>query len=120
MMRTAIAVGPAVVVGSGGGATSTSTTSWDPPNRVRLPWLTAVHAAVRPAGTMLYDSVLSPRLWTVSASVSRLPGVTATSSFENQAWTVTPSTLLAGVVPAPAHHGRFGGTAAGNLLWCDG
>ena len=87
MMRMAIDVGPAVVDGNAGGAIVTSTTSCEPPNRVRFPGVTVVQLAVSPAGTTVKDSVSSPRLWIVSGRISVLPGASATSSLENQAWT---------------------------------
>ena len=71
MIRTAITVGPAVVVGSSGGVISTSSTSCEPPNSVRLPRRTVVQLADRPAGTTEYDSVVSPRLCTVSGKRER-------------------------------------------------
>ncbi len=96
MTRTAITVGPAVVVGSSGGAISTSITSCEPPNSVRLPRRTDVQLADRPAGTTEYDSVVSPRLCTVSGKVSVSPGSTSTSSWENQACTDTTRTIPVG------------------------
>ena len=85
MIRMAIEVGPAVVDGNASGVTVTSITSCEPPNRVRLPGVIVVQLAVRPAGTIVYDSVPSPRLWMVSGSVSVSPGARDTSSLENQA-----------------------------------
>ncbi len=114
-----IAVGPAVVEGSAGGAIVTSITSWEPPNNVRLPGVIAVQLAVRPAGTIVYDSVSSPRLCTVSGSVIVSPGARNNSSLENQAWTDTPSTLPRGRAANSALQGatvRLGGVPSPEML----
>ncbi len=119
MTLIAIDVGPAVVEESAGGEIVTSMTSCEPPNRVRLPGVMLVQLAVRPAGTIVYDSVSSPRLCTVSGSVSVSPGARERSSLENQAWTDTPSTLVRGRPANRAPSGanvRLGGVPSPEIV----
>src|SRR6185369_5304956 len=94
-IRTVSAVGPAVVDGSSGGCTSTSTTSCDPPKRVTEPGLMVVHPAARPTGVNENVSVVSPRLTIVSWNTAEVPGTTSTSLRENHAWAAIAATLLA-------------------------
>ena len=78
MMRTATVVGPAVVLGSGGGVISTSMISWAPAATVRCVVASRTQLAVGPAGTMVKSSTASPELWIVSGAVRLSPGSTAT------------------------------------------
>src|SRR4249919_2418673 len=98
-MRTVSAVGPAVVEGSRGGCTSTSTTSCEPPNRVTDPGRIVVHPAARPTGANENDSVVSPRLTIVSWKTAEVPGTTSMSLRENHAWAAIAATLLGGAPP---------------------
>ena len=54
-----------------------------------MPRDTRVQLAVRPAGTIVYDSVASPRLWIDNGSFRVTPGSAVISSLENHVWTDT-------------------------------
>ena len=71
---TAAGVGPAVVVWIAGGRITISTTSREPPNSVTFGRVTVVHAAVIPAGMIVYASVCSPRFSIDSESDVVEPG----------------------------------------------